>query len=232
MFHIIHFDQIDSTNTYAKNHLNKLHHYDVIHADHQTLGRGRRDHTWHSSPKENLMATLIIKEAISPEKIQQLTQVIALSIVEVCQSINIEAKIKFPNDIYIHDKKVAGILIETQFTHQLDGIIIGFGINVKESHLLPTATSLYQHGCQLSIEAILHRVLYQFDKNYQLFKQGNYMDLLKQVNDLSYLKNKKVHLDDQDVSIGSLLEDGRIEIIHPNKIEYRFINEFTLSKHE
>lgn len=231
MFNIIHFKQIDSTNTYAKQNIQTLHHYDVIHTDQQTQGRGRKDHVWHTTANKNLTATLVIKDAIEPSNIHQLTQVTALSIIDLCQDLNIEAKIKWPNDIYIQDKKLAGILIETIFSKGLEGIVIGTGINIKEDHLLPTATSLYQWNTHISIEEVLHCYLHYFNHYYQLFKQGQYQTILEKANTYSYLKDKKVILPNfGEVKVGALLEDGRIELIDSNKTNYIYVNEFSLSK--
>lgn len=230
MFNIIHFEEIDSTNTYAKNNIDILNNYDVITADYQTNGRGRKDHQWISSAKTNLMATLVIKDKIEPTLIHQLTQVTAMSIVTLCKQYNIDAKIKWPNDIYVNDKKLAGILIETIFNPTLKGIVIGTGINVIETSV-DTATSLHANGCNLSIDQVLKQYLSCFEYYKNLFIQGQYQNILEMANDVSYLKNKKVILpNNNEVIIGKLLIDGRIELIKDGKIEYIYANEFSLSK--
>lgn len=231
MFHLIHFDSIDSTNTYAKDHMNELHHYDVIQADFQTNGRGRRNHQWVASKKAHVMASLVIKEPIDVPCIQQLTQVCAVSLWRLCQSLNIDAKIKWPNDLYVHDKKLVGILIETIFESELKGIVIGTGINVEDNHLPSNAVSLKGLGSPLNVQETLERYLSYFDYYYQMFKAGDYKQILKIANDHAYLKGKTAFLNGYgEVEIGRLLEDGRIEIIKDNQMDYIHVNEFSLSK--
>lgn len=230
MFNIIHFDEINSTNTYAKINIDRLHHFDVIQADYQSQGRGRKNHQWYSLPKQNLMASLIIKDKIEATTIHQITQVTALSIVKVCQEQHLYPKIKFPNDIYIKDKKLAGILVEAIFSPNLKGIVIGTGINVRENPLVETSTSLFAQHCQLSVEEVLERYLYYFNIYYGMFKRGQYQKILDEVNDLSYLKDKQVFLDNKQVYVGRLLYDGRIEIFAEDKKDYIYVNEFSLSK--
>ncbi len=231
MFHILHFESIDSTNTYAKAHIKNLNHYDVIWADYQTHGRGRRDHQWTAPKKAHVMASILIKEAIEANRIQQLTQVCAVSVWQLCQSLGIEAAIKWPNDIYVGDKKLAGILIESVFEKELQGIVIGTGINVKEEGLPSTAVCLHSLGSSLGIKETLESYLHYFNENYQLFKEGKYEQLLKTANEHAYLKNKTVYLKEYgNVQIGKLLADGCIEITKDDQLHYIQVNEFSLSK--
>ncbi len=231
MFHILHFESIDSTNTYAKANITNLNHYDVIWADYQTCGRGRRDHQWMAPKKAHVMASIIIKEEIEANRIQQLTQVCAVSIWQLCQALGIEAKIKWPNDIYVKDKKLVGILIESVFEKELQGIVIGTGINVKEEGLPSSAVCLQSLGSPLGIKETLEGYLHYFNENYQLFKAGKYEHILKIANEHAYLKNKTVYYQEYgNVEIGNLLADGRIEIIKDDQLHYIHVNEFSLAK--
>ncbi|MFQ9922677.1 MAG: biotin--[acetyl-CoA-carboxylase] ligase [Beduini sp.] len=231
MFHILHFESIDSTNTYAKANITNLNHYDVIWADYQTRGRGRRDHQWMAPKMAHVMTSIIIKEEIEANRIQQLTQVCAVSVWQLCQSLGIKAKIKWPNDIYVKDKKLVGILIESVFEKELQGIVIGTGINVKDEGLPSSAVCLQSLGSPLGIKETLDSFLHYFNENYQLFKAGEYEQLLKIANEHAYLKNKTVYLQEYGkVEIGNLLADGRIEIIKDDQLHYIHVNEFSLAK--
>lgn len=227
-FHLIHFDVIDSTNTYAKQHLAQLHHFDVIDAACQTHGRGRSDHQWLTTPHCNLTASLVLKEPIAPHNIQQLTQVTALSILKVCEHYQLPAQIKFPNDIYVHDKKIAGILIEAVFDPDLQGIIIGTGINVREEQLLKTATSFLNEGLDLTVESVRDQYLTAFAHYYSQYLQGGYPQMLELVNQKSWLKQRTVIYQQQPARIGELQADGQIEVIFPDRTISVFSNAFTL----
>lgn len=230
MFNIIHFETIDSTNNYAKNNIENLNHYDLILADFQTAGRGRRDHRWIAKSKQNIMASIVLKDPIEMSIIQQITQVVAVSILEVCHKYHMDAMIKWPNDIYVGDKKLCGILIETVFIKELKGIVVGTGINVKQNEL-DNATSFCDYHPHLEIEEVLNQYLQQFHINYQNFLDGKYIEILEKANQHSYLEGKEVNLFPYgQVKVGKLLEDGTIEIIHSKQILYKHVNEFSLSK--
>ena len=121
-------------------------------------------------------------------------------------------------------------MVEAIFSPNLKGIVIGTGINVRENPLVETSTSLFAQHCQLSVEEVLERYLYYFNIYYGMFKRGQYQKILDEVNDLSYLKDKQVFLDNKQVYVGRLLYDGRIEIFAEDKKDYIYVNEFSLSK--
>jgi BirA family transcriptional regulator, biotin operon repressor / biotin---[acetyl-CoA-carboxylase] ligase len=129
----IHFETIDSTNSYALRELKNLPNHSVIIADVQTKGRGQFDRLWHSAEKENLYFSLVLKPEIQPEKIPELALLTAEKIVSVLKKY-IPAKkitIKLPNDILVEGKKICGILIETKIGKTVEGIIIGIGLNLN-----------------------------------------------------------------------------------------------------
>jgi len=124
MFDIHYYDSIDSTMNLARDH---LVHGNVIQAGEQTGGRGRRGNQW-SSPSGNLYQSIILKPKVDKQYWGQLSFVIAVALGQACKNIGIETyQLKWPNDVLIDDKKLAGILIEVQS----DVVIIGTGINIK-----------------------------------------------------------------------------------------------------
>ena len=141
----IHFDEINSTNTYLKNTYRLLDNFTFVSADYQSNGKGRNDRTWTSEKGENLMFSFLIKDELL---IKQSPIISLLSAVEVAKSIETyEIKgvsIKWPNDVFINDKKVCGILAEGQLPHYM---VVGVGINVNQKTfpegLRRPATSLF-----------------------------------------------------------------------------------------
>ena len=145
----IHLQSTYSTNDYAKEIFDQLKNKTLIVADEQTAGRGRLDRTWFSPKKEALYFSLIIKKNITIEDLSFLNLISSLSVHKTIKEISgIIPDLKWPNDVYIKKKKIAGILIETIFkTDLLTGTIIGIGINlnIKEFPLAlqSKATSLF-----------------------------------------------------------------------------------------
>lgn len=125
------YPSLVSTNTYAKNNLDKLDNGTVILAHEQTSGKGRLGRNWSSPMGGSLSMSVVIKPDIDFEKIPLLTQLTAASLLKALHSIS-GVKVKWPNDIILNQKKIAGILIETEFkNNSLSGIVIGIGLNTN-----------------------------------------------------------------------------------------------------
>lgn len=109
-------------------------HGDVYTADFQTAGRGRLDHKWQSPPGANLMMSAVLSVGgLSPEAVVTLPLVVGLAVVQAVRAllptgVAREVALKWPNDVLIGGRKVAGILCE----RNRDRIIVGIGINVKQ----------------------------------------------------------------------------------------------------
>lgn len=174
-YNIIELDTIDSTNDEAKRRLSEIEHFTVISAKNQILGRGQRGNIWKSNNGENLLFSVVLKFnsfwsslQIPASSQMALSCITALSVVKTLESLNVESKIKWPNDIYIGDKKVCGILIENSISGtNLSSSIIGVGINVNQTEFdddIPNPISISQCiGSVLSTEAILSVFLNIFE---------------------------------------------------------------------
>lgn len=128
------FDEIDSTNTYLLQKMDELSKIPrVCLAESQTQGRGRRGRIWHSPHAQNLYLSLLWKFGVSRSNFQGLSLVIALAVAHVLEKLPLSypVKLKWPNDIFIHEKKCAGILLETRGKmHNGAQVVIGVGLNV------------------------------------------------------------------------------------------------------
>jgi BirA family biotin operon repressor/biotin-[acetyl-CoA-carboxylase] ligase len=132
-------DIVDSTNNEAKRQIQSLNHMSVISSFHQTAGRGQRGNSWRSEKGMNLTFSIVIKYGadgygdLNPSNQFLISKVTSLAVTEFLKRFGIDAQIKWPNDIYVKNKKIAGILIE----HALQGntmaySIIGIGLNVNQ----------------------------------------------------------------------------------------------------
>lgn len=134
---IIHLDTVDSTNNYTANlqKEGKIQHGTVILADEQSAGRGQRGASWTSSAGENLLLSIYLApDNLSVVDQPALTHFISLSLIDFLRKIGISGKIKWPNDIYVNDQKIAGILIENSIRlSRISETIIGVGLNVNQT---------------------------------------------------------------------------------------------------
>lgn len=133
---IITYDSVDSTNDIAKNLVGESDKEGtVILADSQTQGKGRRGRTWYSEEKVGIYISILLKPSLPPEEISQITLVAGVTLVQAVNEFSrARAYLKWPNDIILNGKKVAGILTENHKKNIHSGIILGIGINVNHSH--------------------------------------------------------------------------------------------------
>lgn len=150
---IVWHDIIDSTNSEAYRRLESLDNLSVIAAEWQSAGRGQGDHKWHSETGLNLTFTVVLKypeagvELLATDALF-VTQITTWSIRRFLETRGVESRVKWPNDIYIADKKICGILIENRLDRKyVDLSIIGVGLNLNQTSFpedLPNPVSLKQ----------------------------------------------------------------------------------------
>ena len=154
-FHIIRYNELDSTNTEAARRLENLDNMSVLTAKIQYAGRGKDSNVWLTEPGENLTFTIVLKfgEVRSadcppfPAKYQMLVSALtAASVVHFLRDKGVDAWVKWPNDVYVGKSKICGILIELRTVDKfLKSSIIGVGININQKKFpasLPNPVSL------------------------------------------------------------------------------------------
>src|SRR6056297_1639751 len=128
---ILYFDTIDSTNKKAKGIAETSPDGTVVISKEQTAGRGRLGRNWSSPKGSSLLISILLKPEIDPSKVSNITLVGAVALVKTLEDLGIEGLIKWPNDIIINGKKIAGILTEMSAEiNQVNYIIMGIGVNL------------------------------------------------------------------------------------------------------
>ena len=171
---IIWLDSIDSTNDEARRRILTLDNLSVLSALEQTGGRGQRENKWHSAPNQNLTFSIVLKNP--PVKAADqfcISEITAVTLVNFLSEYGIEADIKWPNDIYVSEKKICGILIENSLKGQtIDWTIIGIGLNVNQFNFpvdLPNPTSMCicgQKKSPYSLDELLGKFIVMFSECY------------------------------------------------------------------
>ena len=191
---IYHLDITASTNDDARDE--KYREGDVVWADFQTAGRGQRGHLWHSRKGENLTFSAVLEPTFVPIAEQfSVSEVVALSLVDMLSEYGIEAKIKWTNDIYVGDRKLVGILIEHSLSsNALRRTIVGVGINVNQREFdpsIPNPVSMAQLlDRELDAEEVLQCFLKHLQRNYESLREGTKEELHDRYNALLYRKNE------------------------------------------
>ena len=138
------FESIDSTNSEARRQLGTLDKMSVFAAKFQTAGRGQRGNRWSSAPGENLTFSILARLSsdgqphVKARDQFDISMVAALSVSDLLRRYGIDNRIKWPNDIYIRDRKVCGMLIENILGQDMvTASIIGIGLNLNQSEFPP-----------------------------------------------------------------------------------------------
>ncbi len=182
---IVYYDATDSTNLRIRELGDAgAPHGTLAVADRQTAGRGRRGRSWESPPGSSIYMSVLLRPDIPPDRAPMLTLVMALSVAEgIRQCIetggdsgnSLEIQIKWPNDIIINGKKLAGIL--TEMSSQVDYInhvTVGVGINVNRTEfpeeIRETASSLcLECGHTVKRAPLIAAVMERLEDNYDIF---------------------------------------------------------------
>ena len=134
-------EQVDSTNSYVSLHAAELDDMTMVIADAQTAGRGQRGNSWESRPGLNLTFTLLFRpKGIAPREQFAISEATALAIADFLNDACIDARVKWPNDIYVDDSKISGILIEHSVTSTaIEHTRIGVGLNINQTEFMSDA---------------------------------------------------------------------------------------------
>lgn len=176
---VIYFLEVDSTNNQAKIIADQADsHGTLLISEQQKTGRGRRGRNWSSPAGTGIWMSLILKPNINPANASMLTLVTALAVVSgIVEVTNLDARIKWPNDVVVSGKKVCGIL--TEMSSELDFInhlVIGIGINANNKEfpedIKGVATSLsIQCGHVISRQDLVAEIMKRFEEYYHIFLQ-------------------------------------------------------------
>lgn len=169
------FETIDSTHTYVSNNLSTIDHGSVLLAYSQTAGRGRRGRKWSSPIGKSLSLSIVLKEFSAQMKPTLLTQLTAAALQQALSETGLPVAIKWPNDLLINRRKVAGVLTEAMFERQvLQAITIGIGINLNQSQSdFPTEIHTKATSLALETESLFFadKLIAQFLKIFEQFYQ-------------------------------------------------------------
>ena len=226
---IIHLSNIDSTNNFAAKLLseNLCQNGAVILADQQTQGKGQRGNVWLSESGKNLLCSFVFKpDNLSVAKQTALTWATSLSLLETLRKFNIEAKIKWPNDLFVSGKKIAGILIENQLQGStIHCSIIGIGLNVNQVNFEGlNATSLYNEVKESPIpRLVLNGLIKAMNEQFDLVDTASFDQLKNNYEANLYLKNQRATFSDEiGIFSGEIIgttDEGKLLVDKGSRVE-------------
>ena len=153
--HIIHVDRVSSTQDVARE-MTIQELGTVIVADVQESGRGRHGHVW-LSPRGGLYASIVLRSD------PLLSLRIGVAVTRALQHLGIDPRLKWPNDILVHEKKIAGILIESSG----ETAIVGIGVNIDSAPLLNSTCVVAETKRTITREDLLYTILEEIEIAYE-----------------------------------------------------------------
>ena len=174
---ILNFKELDSTSIWARKNLKDLEDFKVISADVQTEGHGQFERKWYSTSDNggNIYISIVLKPE-NIEHLNELTRYTSYIGAKTLEEYGLKPKFKFPNDILINGKKIAGILAESVFIgSEFKGVIVGIGINLNltmedAARIDIPATSVFlETGKNVDKDVFLKKLVTNFKKEYDDF---------------------------------------------------------------
>jgi BirA family biotin operon repressor/biotin-[acetyl-CoA-carboxylase] ligase len=178
----------------------------IVLAESQISGRGRLGRGWNSPKYRGIYLSLILRPKILPAACPILTLMSAVSICEaVKEVIDLDVQIKWPNDIFIHNKKLAGILTEMNAeVDKVNFVVIGIGLNVNndKKSLIAQATSLKEEqGLEVNRVVLLQELLRRIESNYFLLEDRGSSEIINKWRNFALTLGTRVKVDYQDKHI-------------------------------
>jgi BirA family biotin operon repressor/biotin-[acetyl-CoA-carboxylase] ligase len=229
-FQFTRLSSLQSTNIYALELLRQKKGFTgtVIVTDFQTKGKGQQGKIWESEKGKNLQFSIIISPMLAVEKQFELSQFVAICLRQWLDSMSVSVvQIKWPNDILVNGKKIAGVLIENSIQGQeISHSVIGIGLNVNQvgfSIFSRLATSLKKElNKNVDMDKALTSFLELFKSNYLKYKSGQ-LDVVKLY--LSYLfglGRPQRYVDDKGEFLGVILgvrPNGKLQVNKNGKLK-------------
>lgn len=224
--HYVHLDSVDSTNNWVKSHLAELSSLTCVTAKEQTAGRGRFKRHWVSPRGENIYATLYLTAPLGAEYISNLGQIMAFAGAKVLRGIGFEAQLKWPNDILIQGRKIAGVLTETVTIGKNIGVIIGIGINVNMSAAsleaigVPATSLLQLSQKKWDLQEVTELLMNHFLQDLEVLKKSGFAPFQAPFERLLAYKGQEITIHDGTQTIKgichAMTKDGRLELLMPS----------------
>jgi BirA family biotin operon repressor/biotin-[acetyl-CoA-carboxylase] ligase len=229
---LILFKRLKSTNTWAMENLNSCRHGDVICTVYQTKGRGRLSRSWVTPKGKCLTLSIVLNEFRADQMKPILGQVMALTVARLLENEKIPVRLKWPNDILVNGRKIAGILSESDFDNHM--VILGVGINVNldpnEVSSLPferpITSMMMETGLPFDLEEIRKRFTEEAESILDTFALKGSDFVTKTWGIYDWLTGSRIEIRNIDGTVqGEYLgldQQGRIRIRIPSGAELVF----------
>jgi BirA family transcriptional regulator, biotin operon repressor / biotin---[acetyl-CoA-carboxylase] ligase len=183
--------------------------------EHQTGGKGRHGRVWEDAPGTSILASVMLHPP-AERHLPELSLVTALAAAEAIEgATGLTAQIKWPNDVMLNRRKVAGILSELS-----DGtVVVGIGMNVNQTREQLPPRSPVEAGSLRTLSgtaydraAVLGSLLFRLERIYDGWRHGGLSDLYGEIGARDFLRGRQITVDGEPATALQILRDGRLEI--------------------
>jgi BirA family transcriptional regulator, biotin operon repressor / biotin---[acetyl-CoA-carboxylase] ligase len=226
-FNIIHLQEVNSTNAYLKELSKKepVEEGTAIMADFQTAGKGRGNNSWFAGSGLNVLMSVLLRPSLKSSNHFMLNEMISLAVKDVLHSYNMHANIKWPNDIFVSNRKIAGILIENVLIgDEIVESVIGLGLNVNQQRFpveLTNPVSMAQVlDRSIALPELKKRVFDFIGVRYESLKKGEFGLMHSEYVSHLYKKGEKVYFtsggEKKEGMLFNIFQGGELIIMHSN----------------
>jgi len=207
---VLYYPSLESTNTLLRSLASQgAPEGTLLVADEQTGGRGRMGRSWLSLPGANLLFSLLLRPRVEPEQVFALTMILAISAAEVLRTgTGLFTGIKWPNDLYAGNRKLAGILTEFGVKGRaVDYVVLGTGLNVhwhpaNLEEMRGPATSVWMEtGKDFPRAEFLVLILKEFEKSYRSYLRGETDFFYSKWNELSIILGRSIIVETGEATV-------------------------------
>jgi len=222
---IIRVDTLASTNDYLKElaHRQVLEEGTVVATRNQTEGKGQRGNSWESEAGMNITCSILLYPSFLPlQRYFLLSEAVSLGVKQTLDAYTGGFTIKWPNDIYHNDRKIAGILIENELTGNAYSLsVVGIGVNILQEHFRSDAlrpVSLKQiTGRDYDLDVLLEELALSVVWNYEQLKTGGAEDIIRRYHEALYRRSGLHRYEDSEgaflARIDRVSDDGLLHLV-------------------
>jgi len=205
-FHLYYVDEISSTNDYLKTNYESFPDHSILWAKKQTKGRGRYDRVWISN--DDITFSFLFKKP-------QNNQIIApIAIVDALALYGKKAKIKWPNDVYLNDKKLSGILIEDIYLNGYQASIVGIGINHSNKD---EVDGIGLNDINIDSKDLILKIA----KYYDYLSNIDIKELVKKYKENNLIIGKKIIYQGKEYLAKEINDDGSLKLMSDTEIDIK-----------
>ena len=217
VYSITHIPEVRSTNEYAMLHLDSFPDRHIIAAEIQTRGQGRLDRSWISDIPNNIYISIILKPenaSISNFPSVNISQFMSLCICDLLDIYGINASLKWPNDILVDRKKIAGLLGQTSILgDHLQGLILGTGINLNMNKKdlaridQPAISLNLLTGSPVDRDVFLDQLAHRFFSRYGAFLEEGFPMIIEKFRKRSPFLGNEIKVSLPEIEISGTAKD-------------------------